>query len=236
MTRQTLLKITDNGLMKFTNLDAVAGNVLSQMLGIRHAKMMRTIERTIKQEENRKKDTPTNGLIFSAKFIEWEYRDSMNRNRKTFIMNEDALYLVIANSQSAKAHELKVCFKSEFNLMKMEREAREQSIHIRKTLSSSVQKLYLGLKEEGSSLPNEGRLHTIFTKKINKSLFAEQVLRDNLNEKENKELSYIEKQISDMILKCFDENMTAYETRTIVYEFIKSYDKEILEEELQWVA
>jgi len=236
MIKQTLLKTTDNGLIKFTNLDAVAGNVLAEMLCIRHEKMMRTIERIIKQETKRKKDKPTSGLIFSAKFIKWEYKDSMNRTRKTYIMSEDALYLVIANSQSAKAHELKVLFKSEFNLMRMEREARKESIEVHKILSSSIQKLYLGLKKEGSGLPSEAILHIHFTTKIDKILFGEKVSRDMLNVSENQALNYIEQQVSDMILKCLSENMSARNTRKKVYEFIKSYDKAIIKEELQWVA
>ena len=162
-----LIKTTDNGLMKFKNLDAVAGNTLALMLEVEHTKMMRTIKKVIKSEGNRKKDTATSGVIFSAIFKEWEYLDSMNRKRKTFIMNEDALYLVIANSQGKKAHELKVLFKSEFNKMKMEREARQELKLIHPTYTDQVKVLSEMLKEEGSK--HYSRIYTTIQRQINKA-------------------------------------------------------------------
>ena len=161
-----LIKTTDNGLMKFKNLDAVAGNTLALMLEVEHTKMMRTIKKVIKSEGNRKKDTATSGVIFSAIFKEWEYLDSMNRKRKTFIMNEDALYLVIANSQGKKAHELKVLFKSEFNKMKAERNERELLKNKHLPFTNAIKIVNDKLGEEGSGAYN--RYYATVQRQVNK--------------------------------------------------------------------
>ena len=144
------IKTTETGLLKFKNLDAMAGNTLAEVLGIQHTKLMRTIKRTIKSEEKRKKDVATDGFIFSAIFKDYQYRDTMNRKQKTYLMNEDALYLVISNTQSKKAHELKVLFKSEFNRMRAEREAREDVRRYQVEYTDAIQRLEQSLAAEGS--------------------------------------------------------------------------------------
>lgn len=157
---EALIKTTPTGIMKFTTLDAVAGTTLAQMLEVKHKNLMRTIKQTIESESTRK-DTLTDELIsenenlnFNAIFKDYVYKDSMNRSRRTYIMNEDALYLVISNTQSKKAHELKVWFKSEFNNMKMERIARSNSKENHIGTMNQVKRLQTMLKNEGSRAAN----------------------------------------------------------------------------------
>ena len=157
---EALIKTTSTGIMKFPTLDAVAGTTLAEMLEVEHKNLMRTIKQTIESESTRK-DTLTDELIsesenfnFNAIFKEYGYKDSMNRSRRTYIMNEDALYLVIANTQSRKAHELKVLFKSEFNNMKMERIARSNSKKNHIGAMNQVQRLQEMLRAEGSGATN----------------------------------------------------------------------------------
>ena len=77
-----ILRITDTGLIKLTSLDAVAGNTLASMLGIEHSKMLRTINRVIQSENERKKDTATNGFIFRAIFKEMGISRQHEQNTK----------------------------------------------------------------------------------------------------------------------------------------------------------
>jgi phage regulator Rha-like protein len=184
--KMKLLKETDNGLLKFGNLDAVAGNTLAGMMGIEHSKVMRTIKRVMKSEEKRKKDTSTNGIIskshtpqvdseilqFTAIFKPYEYKTERGRLYNTFIMNEDALYLVIANSQSDKAHEMKVWFKSEFNKMRIEREAREMIREDTKTLHDTLKPLSDALKEMYPESKKGGLLYNHIHKKVNKAVLG----------------------------------------------------------------
>jgi len=151
-----LIKITETGLCKFdNNLDAVAGNVLADMLEVRHDNIMRTIKKVIKYENERSFDSSQkrseiihieeeSSLKFNAIFKEWEYQNSRGRTYKTYVMNEDALYLVVANTQSKKAHQLKVWFKSEFNKMKIERDKRESI----KVSTKNTQKLMIELRDK----------------------------------------------------------------------------------------
>jgi len=219
-----LIKTTDTGLLKFNTLDAVAGNILANMLEIEHSKMMRTIKRVMKSEHNRKKDSDTSGVIFSAKFLDWTYLDSMNRERKTYILNEDALYLVVANSQSAKAHELKVWFKSEFNKMKEERIVRERVKPIHSMYTDMVQYLYKGLKEDGSKLRDEAMLHTNFSVKIRKAVTGKKMKRDELSAEQMQNVVFLESKVAMCISNSIEEKRTAREARTIAYDMIKNWD------------
>jgi len=178
-----LIKTTDHRLMKFTNLDAVAGNVLAEMLEIEHSKMIRTIKRVIKSEKIRKEDTPkvaSHNLLFGAIFKEWEYTSKQNKKLKTYIMNEDALYLVVSNSQSAKAHELKVWFKSEFNKMRIERNERLSSKALQRPITDSLKELYLRLHNAGST-QNETLLYMTFNKKCFKAVTGLKYHKDLLD-------------------------------------------------------
>ena len=110
---QSLLKATDACIMKFTKLTAVAGNVLAELMEVRHTDFMRTVKRGMKDEKNRKSHDASmrsqinhipeeNNLSFNAIFKDWEYQ-SRGKTFKTYIMNEDALYLVIANMKGQKS-------------------------------------------------------------------------------------------------------------------------------------
>ncbi len=212
-----LLKTTDHGIMKFTNLDAVAGNVLAEMLDVRHVDMMRTIKRVIKDEEKRKKDKRTSALIFSAKFVKWQYKDSMNRSRNTYVMNEDALYLVVANSQSVKAHELKVWFKSEFNMMEIERYEREASKALQRPMTDQVKRLQILLFEENSRAAPH--IYTNIQKqiRINTNTNDGREL-DELTAEEDNRVSEVRHNIEYSIGYLLDSGKTGRETKNIIRE------------------
>ena len=162
---QKLIKTTDQGLMKFTDLTAVAGNTLAEMLEVPHKEILKTIKRVMKSEEKRKKQRDSNHLVFNSIFKEWEFKNKMNRTYKTVIMNEDALYLVIANTQSVKAHELKVLFKSEFNKMKNEREVREESREYQLGYTDALQSLHVRRVAEGTKQA-AGQFYSTVARKI----------------------------------------------------------------------
>ncbi len=156
-----LIKELQNGLIKLNTIDAVGGNVLAEMLEVRHIDLMRTIKKVMKYEEDRKSHyaklhseithiEEEKDLKFDAVFKRWEYTNRRGRTYPTYIMNEDALYLVIANTQSRKAHDLKVWFKSEFNKMKIERTERESEKVKHLEMTDAVKVLQNLMIEEGS--------------------------------------------------------------------------------------
>ncbi len=221
----SLIKITDHGLLKLTSMDAVAGNILAEKLEIKHSKMIRTIKRVMKSEEMRKKDKATSGLIFSAIFKKWEYKDTMNRSRKTFIMNEDALYLVIANSQSAKAHNLKVWFKSEFNKMRQEREERSTSKQLSRPMTDQLKRLQSKLKEEGSGAAPF--IYVTLAKQIhraatNRPMPKGGIDHDSLTLEENHEMGEIRVEVEESVKDMLDAGKTAREVRKAIEMQIKS--------------
>ncbi len=157
---QSLIKTTDNGIMKFTKLTAVSGNILAEVMEVEHFNLMRTIKRVMNYEKKRESQpSVVKGEIlhieeekdpnFKAVFKEWEY-ERRGRKYRTYIMNEDALYLVIANSKGQKAHELKVWFKSEFNSMREERSSREHSKQGLRPMTKQIKRLQEKLYEEES--------------------------------------------------------------------------------------
>ncbi len=156
-----LIKTTPAGLLKFNALDAVAGNTLADILEVRHFDVMKTIKKVMKYENKRKSHNDKvrsqiihiaeeNSINFNAMFIEEEYQ-SRGKTFKTYIMNEDALYLVIANMKGQKAHDIKVWFKSEFNKMKLERSSRIEAKEKSRPMTDQIKILQEKLKEEGST-------------------------------------------------------------------------------------
>lgn len=237
-----LLKITDTGIMKFATLDAVAGNTLAIMLEIEHSKMMRTIKRVIKNEKKRKshnanvrteteRDTDTSGVIFNAVFKEFEYTDSMNRQRKTFVMNEDAAYLVIANTQSAKAHELKVWFKSEFNKMREERMSREVLRVMHPSYTDQVKALSEMLQSEGSR--QHGNIYPTIQRQINKAVTKKPTprgadngeYRDKLSAEQLEDIKWFEEFVSSAVAFHTDKDFTGRYIRKFIKDGLHNYYK-----------
>jgi len=220
-----LIKITDTGLMKFENMTAVAGNTLAGMMDIRHEQIMRTINKVIKSEEKRKKDNLTSGGIFSAIFRPHEYKDSMNRTRKTFLMNEDALYLVIANSQGQKAHELKVWFKSEFNKMRDERKMRDLLKVKHSSYTDSIDTLQKMLKEEGSGA--SGHIFSNTQLQVNKAVTGRPTprgienYRDILTEAETNNIWRVENISYVAVDHWLEMGLTGREIKDNLQDFLK---------------
>lgn len=230
-----LIKTTEAGLLKFNNLTAVAGNTLADMLGIRHDNIMRTIERVIKYEEYRKTDSSNkrseithieeeNNVNFNAVFKEWEYTNSRGKTYKTYIMNEDALYLVVANSQSAKAHKLKVWFKSEFNEMKMERHIRQVSRQRSHDYTDELILLQEKLKEEKSGsapfiIPTiQQKIHKKATGRATKRGGIDQ---DALTGEEDFKIAKLRTGVANILGE--SQHLRGRQARDKVYQYIKAY-------------
>ena len=216
------LKVTENGLIKFGSLDAVSGNVLAKMLEIEHSKMLRTIKQSIKDEKMRKSHAPdlaSEKLNFGAIFKEWEYTNSRGRKYNTYIMNEDALYLVIASTQSKKAHELKVMFKSEFNNLRLEREVRESIKAPTTSLHDSLKPLVEELKINYPESSRGAKLYQHIHVKINKAVTGKGtgVNRDKLSETDLIRISELEAGVS-LFATSKDEPEA---TRQRIFEYLK---------------
>ncbi len=234
---QSLIKKTEQGLLKFTSFDAVSGNMLAEKLEIPHKNIMRTIKKVIMCEKDRKSHSSDvsreiihiaeeNELNFNAVFKKWEYKTARGRTYTTFIMNEDALYLVIANSQSAKAHELKVWFKSEFNKMRQERNERSTSKQLSRPMTNQVKRLRVKLFEEKSG--SAPFIYAIIAKQIYKAITGRPMPKggidhDALSIEENHEIAKIRVETELMIKDMLDSGKTAYHARNAVEIHIKSY-------------
>ena len=219
------VKTTETGLLKFKNLDAMPGNTLAKILGIQHTKLMRTIKRTIKSEEKRKKDVATDGFIFSAIFKDYEYRDAMNRKQKTYLMNEDALYLVIANTQSKKAHKLKVLFKSEFNKMREERKAREEIKQYQRTYTDTVQELEEALIQDGSK--HAKLIYSTVQRQVNKCITGRSTPRGQTIESYRETLSRTQlqgiKRLENVVMILIDHFLSLGATGRTTREVVKRF-------------
>jgi phage regulator Rha-like protein len=232
---EAVIKSTENGLLKFSNLTAVAGNTLAEMMDIKHKNLMRTIEKVKKYEENRKKQGSHLSLVivhieeekdhnFNAIFKEWEFTNKMGRTYKTFIMNEDALYLVIANLQGQKAHDIKVQFKAEFNNMKREIRVREISKNDHERYTDSIKLLRAKLKEVGSR--SEPFLYSTIQKKIHKQATGRSMPKggidhDTLSTKEGAVMDLLRQLVPVWIQE--SSMLPARDSKNYVYDQIKSF-------------
>ena len=216
-----VIKTTDLGVIKFANLDAVAGNTLAKMLEVPHKELKKIIERTIDAEKNRKKQGDSDTLVFNAVFKDWTFKNKMNREYDTYVMNEDALYLVISNTQSEKAHELKVLFKSEFNKMRMEREARDHIKAQSKRLHESLQPLKDGLKEMYPDSSIGPRIFQHIHEQINLAVIgrARGINRDELDLEVIEELERLEACVAGYADETLDYNPEA--VRTVLFKWIQ---------------
>jgi len=185
--KEKILRITDTGLIKFSSLTAVTGNTLASKLDIPHKNMMRCINRAVKKENIRKSNELKSELIkseFNAVFKEWNYKDSRGRNQKTFLMNEDALYLAITESKSQNAHNIKVMFKSKFNNMRRERELREVAKCETKSANDNLKLLSEQLKKDAPDSSKGVRVFLHVQQKINAVISGscKKLERDTLND------------------------------------------------------
>ena len=234
-----LIKTTNNGLMKFSTLDAVAGNTLADMLEVRHVDLMRVIKKVLKYEEKRKSHCVSlrseivhiveeKELKFNAIFKEHTYVNKRGRTYQTYIMNEDALYLIVANTQSTKAHELKVMFKSEFNKMRDERSTREQLKQHHVIFTDGVKHLSKCLKIDGSK--HYARIYSTIQLQINKAIIGKSTprgikipeYRDTLSKCNLTNIKSLEQAVVLVINKCFRVGITARAIRAEVRRFINS--------------
>ncbi len=230
-----LLKTTDAGLMKFADLDAVAGNVLAEMLDVRHDNIMTTIKKVMKYEEKRKSGSldgrsqivhieEEQDINFNAVFMKSEY-ENRGKMYPTLLMNEDALYLVIANLKGQKAHNLKVWFKSEFNNMKMERDARKAVVDPTKQLNDTLQKLGRLVTGELPESSKGARIYVhIQSNGINKILIgkAGKINRDTLNSTQLKELDWLQTIYDELINKKLEEGFSAEDVRLYMIGLAKA--------------
>ena len=137
-------------------------------------------------------------LNFNAIFKEYEYQNLRGKTYKTFLMNEDALYLAITESKSQKAHELKVMFKSEFNNMRLEREVRESIKAPTASLHDSLKPLVAKLKINYPESSRGVKLYQHIHVKINKAVTGKGtgVDRDKLSDADLIRISEFEAGVS----------------------------------------
>ena len=221
-----LFKTTDNGILKFENLTAVASNTLADKLGLQHSNVKTAIKRVMKYEKIRQSEpfpkrlrinhiAEENNPNFNAVFKDWEYT-SRGKTFKTYIMNEDALYLVIANLKGQKAHEMKVWFKSEFNKMRDEITARKAAIDPTKRLNDSLDIIGKELKEKLPDSKKSGLIYVHVQSAINGVIFGKNkgINRDTITEREALRLVFLEgciaDKVEDMLLDDDAEPVRAY--------------------------
>lgn len=269
-----ILKTTEAGLIKFDSVDAVSGNILAEMLEVEHRKLRVTIEKVIKYEENRKFNTDKKrriaseqkqkfhcllvsveiihieeekNLNFNAVFKDWEYKDSRGRTQKTYIMNEDALYLVIANTKGQKAHELKVLFKSEFNKMKIERKVRVSEKAEHRSMTDALKDFYINHLAHTSTRQTQALFYCTIQSKIRKRATGKSKKRgtknnhDDLTVRETAIIEVIRQQVPFWIKEALEATEDVKEARSLIYEHIKTFNpvciivdgKQLLDDRIQ---
>lgn len=231
---QSLIKTTDNGIMKFTELTAIAGNVLAEKLEVQHKNVIRTIKRVMDYEKIRKSEssqvsreiihiTEENNINFNAVFEEWEYQ-SRGKTFKTYIMNEDALYLVIANMKGQKAHELKVWFKSEFNDMRQERLNREHSKQVSRPMTDQIKRLQEKLyDEESGAAPH---IYSTIAKQIHRAATGRPMPKGGidhglLTSDENYRMGELREDVDALIEDALDDGVKARDVKNDIRKMLR---------------
>lgn len=228
------IKISEHGILKFTDLDMLPSDVMANALEIRHSKMKRTIERVKKQLKKMEKDHATTGHISKYKkeypkpvFKEYFYTDTYGRTQKNVIMNQDAALITIMESRSPKAFEMKLLFIADWKRLRLEREVRTAEVSYSLNMTDSLKAFYERLVLAGTRQPENGFYSTV-QRKIHKKATGRKMPKggidhSSLSVEEMAVLMAIRSEIPNWIKEGKNMGMDARETRRHFYDRIEAF-------------
>lgn len=221
---QNLIKTTDNGIMKFTELTAVSSKTIADVLGVSHRDLLLNVKKVEKYQQSQvchrtlEKINDDDSLSFNPIFKDWEYQ-SRGRAYPCKIMNEDGAKALIKVIDTQSAYNYFAILMGEFNKMRQEREERSISKHLAQLMTDQVKRLQKKLFEEGSgSAPH---IYTIISRQIHRAVTGRPMPKggidhDSLTLEENHKISEIRSAVKSQIKMRLDRGDTARDIRDAI--------------------
>ena len=212
-------RITKGGLLKFNNLTAITSKTVADALGVKHRDLLLNVKKAEKYAESQvRSHTPH----FNPIFQDYTY-ESRGKTYNCKLMNEDGVKALIKVVDTQEAYNYFVMLMSDFNSMKLEREARKAVISPTKTLNKLLDILQQMLKEE---LPKSAKPKFIYIhvqNAINKTVLGKSkgVDRETLDHLQLEEIDYLERVFVNRIISHIHLGFTAEEIRLDVLDLAR---------------